>query len=730
MRQHTSYLVMGAATLAALSVAGCGDESSTTQTVVEPITCEANTMQCADAGSALVCAPDGSGWVSYPCAGGCADNTCTTEPCTAGAAECVNDGLAQVCAADGSGWLAAPCRAGETCANGVCSGEDICTGGDVECASDGALRICADDGTGWYYQVCDAGYVCDDDECVVDTDNAYCTPGDGFCSADDTGWICNDSGVGFEEVDCPADTTCIAGMCVGANCVVGQQYCSSDLMIAECADGVEWTETLCPANSLCVEWSDGMTAECLPLTCDPYAMACGNPDDGTVSDTLYYSVCEVTMEGQLGWVQYECAAPTQCDPALLEGSESPCNAQCYPGAQRCNGNNVETCGDGGTWGTPTACTDGNDPYLECVVKPGSHTTDGLPDALCADPACSWFFTNYGWDVEEAGVCDGTQVLACNPATGLLATTPADCSDGACINATMFYLGQLPGMCYAECLPDETRCVSGGASGLYQTCVDGVWSTAATNCTTGLCWDVMNGQLHDHICGECVTGARMCDGDQIVECVSGAWGTPEDCTLGVCTTEGQTAACVAECEPGAVACTGYSALASDGTSYGTDAEVVCGSDGMWGLEDICEGTETCRTTYTGYQTGCIECLDGSDGGNDLGLADSRCATGTSVQTCVADAWATAVACGNNQVCETVGAPPYCASCFTDGVTPCTESNIIAVGVPEGCDYFDYIPYYDYEPIPCGVTPDCCHTSYWEEFCYPPEPGSQAASCVAD
>jgi hypothetical protein len=103
MRQQKTLLVLGAALGCMVTLAACSEETADPIVTVVPPTCAANTMECADASLALVCPPDGSGWVSFPCAGGCDNGTCTTETCTPNATECVNDALAQVCPADGSG---------------------------------------------------------------------------------------------------------------------------------------------------------------------------------------------------------------------------------------------------------------------------------------------------------------------------------------------------------------------------------------------------------------------------------------------------------------------------------------------------------------------------------------------------------------------------------------------------------------------------------------------------
>jgi hypothetical protein len=601
----------------------------------------------------------------------CGDDDSAT--CPASTAECVDDSLARVCPADGAGWLAVPCAAGETCQEGACvTGEPTCTPGAVDCATSTIARICAADGSTWIPLACGDAEICDQGACVVDLAAGACTPGATRCDGDRALLTCSASGVGFASLACPGTTTCMeaagSAACTGPVCAIGQGTCDGDGSGGtRCVDGTQYEAFRCGPDEVCLAGQAGPA--CVVPGCLPGQEQCGDPSDPAFPETAGFTRCDLRADGTLGWIRTLCAAPAGCVYDALAG-QARCASDCVPGAQRCDDLRlgIQTCGAEGTWGEAVACSAPDEDPLFCVVL---HDHPGRP--VCAEPVCylAEVYYQLGGVTSPAGVCEAGLIRECG-ADGRVSTGPAEaCATGLCV-PRFEALGQTLGFCTAQCQPGDQRCVAYGLE--VQTCADnGIWELVPAACPADqYCFELQGaGDLVQAICGECRPGAGACVSDTTrVLCGEDAQWEPESgCPRGVCDEildEGVTLAlCVDECSPGEVVCLGTNKTASDGNHVGTAGFGTCTAQARLPTTvSPCPGTTTCRETFLQESLGCVECLGTAvPGGNEDGLADSRCATvGQAVQTCTAanDWTVPAVTCPTNHLCyaEAATGNAYC------------------------------------------------------------------------
>jgi len=174
------------------------------------------------------------------------------------------------------------------------------------------------------------------------------------------------------------------------------------------------------------------------------------------------------------------------DAAAEGASESSVDAACTPGATQCSGNGVQTCGDGGSWGSPSACV----------------------DQTCVSGACT-------------GMCapGQTNALAC----GNCGTDTQTCSGGA---------WQSGGSCAGQgCAPDAMQ-----ACNTYGT----------QSCSTSCAW----GSCSCASAPVCVPGATTCSAVDLQTCdPCGQWGAAVPCPSGKTCGGGVCTATPPSCQPG-------------------------------------------------------------------------------------------------------------------------------------------------------------------------------------
>jgi hypothetical protein len=610
------------------------------------------------------------------------------------------------------------------------SGSDAngtCTPNTKECVTSKVARICAADGSGWVSQQCDVGEVCSGGDCTLDP-NVACTPGvDIFCADATHALVCNDNGMGFKTVSCPSNTTCGGGVCVGS-CNVGESFCLDINTVITCMNGTSYTTTTCNRGSTaCVTTGTTPvnTAACMPAQCTPDPTGCDNvcgnkPLGNGNMDTGFLSFCQETSQGYK-WAAIQCPSPTSCNPTgatCTGGSQAGCTSECTPGELRCtaNGLGTQACGSNGKWGTSTNCTPTATGDLQVCVQPLSG------NAICGDPVCA---------AGAVGACASDGFHPC--VNGKVSATGSACAMGICTpDQNLGTFGKwTAGSCVAECQSGDKRCVNGSGSSSFQTCgANGVWSASAMTCASGLCQDFTDSTTGrpNTICGACPPGGRRCTdntgapnapGSDIETCDNtGAWGPHAACAIGTCKdlSSGPSvdAACVADCVPNQPICLGAAKTTTGAPHAGTAAVGTCSATGtLPGSSMPCTGNTSCRkgpsgvpVVSTNTPAACVECVGPSiAGGNENGLVDTTCPSGTSIATCQANnTFPAGTACPGGTSCTAEAGSIVPESCGPCGpFANCTDSAIKSLGITQGCGAVGGLP------VSCGGFSDCCDTS---------------------
>ncbi|MEO6418824.1 MAG: hypothetical protein ABIP39_05425 [Polyangiaceae bacterium] len=620
------------------------------------------------------------------------------------------------------------------------TGNGSCTAGAKECINPDLARVCPVDGR-WLSYPCADGTKCVSGECKVDP-NALCTAGSGTCFNATTALRCRANLKGYEQVTCPTGTTCGGeGLCVGS-CIVGSSLCLPGGGVGTCADGKTYTATACSGTDLCVTTSSAAlpTAECKPADCSPLpagcGAVCGNKVNAAADQTLAYSVCIETPAG-FKWTSVTCAAPTSCAPGSSAcsggGSEASCKSECVPGTSRCSTDKLgtQTCGADGKWAAAiTACNPaaGATGYV-CMTEP-----DDTSKVVCGDPICA---------AGANGTCSGANIRRCGN-DGRLAAAGTACASGICVAGGAIVGGIQGGSCQVECTPGDESCLGGVQ---FHTCAaNGRWGAAQACAASdgGLtCVDYATslGRPAKLCNAECSPGSTRCatsDGgttnDQIETCsATGTWGVPSACAVGLCTVGSVSsagAACVAQCVPNQVVCTGGSAAVAGTEKSGTDSFGTCSATGILPTSSTtCTGGTTCRKGVNGLAiavggNACLECVGSAvTGGNEKGQIDQRCSDGgdaggnAAVQLCAADnTWT-----GATSSCTTVGktctltAPTICGHSGGSRHALMAQSHFASVtsndfqSGPESCESTTKDRGNMGPPKQCGSTPDCCSSA---------------------
>ena len=605
----------------------------------------------------------------------------------------------------------------------------VCAPGSRSCKSDTVSQICSTNGSAQTDQPCGVGERCTGGSCVSTTNPNVCQDATTALRRLATG--------AFEVVKCPAGTACTGpGLCKGAF-VVGGAECATLQSVATSADGFTQVQAACAAGQLCVSTGDNngvptaacKASECIPST--PNLATCSNPKAPTIAVGKAVTKCVATPEGYK-FITSLCTGSATCVPGTkgnnnnntVVPTDARCASACIPGTSRCTGNAVATCMADGTWSlAPVACLPGK----ACTTNPTDPSK-----ALCGDAACA----------TSTGACEGTSFRACTATATLAAATP--CTTGTCAAD-----GLGGGLCVAECTAGEERCVANNSTA-FQTCVSGRWSATATSCpSSGTCQTYLLATGKSaKICGaDCAPGSMRCSfadggatGTEATQTCSaaGKWGTTTACTIGSCKTNNNVAACVADCVPNSLLCTGGGANVP-GTPYtGTNGFQACTATGKidptvtnCAADTFCRSKAGRAIVPAGVTNACITCVGSAiAGGDEDGLVDSRCANaagdntgGETSQVCAANnTWtANLTTCANGCINPATRAGPTVPVCARTNQNNDfrTESYYAAhrrgscVANRRGGG----------APVVCGAIPDCCGGS-----CTFPIP-ARPASCTA-
>lgn len=207
------------------------------------------------------CGDDGCGGACGDCG---ANSVCLYE----GVCLCIPDCVGQLCGDDGCGGSCGECDDGQFCNDGMCS--DTCVS-DEGCTETG-LTVCADEGEAVLECVevsadclhwspataCPSETFCLEGVC----EEWLCRPYSRIC--DETTMIvleCLADGSDYQEVQkCVEGETCIEGACVAEMCEPGDTACAGALLLTCSEDGVSWTKSECPGESVCY---DGACLDCV-----------------------------------------------------------------------------------------------------------------------------------------------------------------------------------------------------------------------------------------------------------------------------------------------------------------------------------------------------------------------------------------------------------------------------------------------------------------------------------
>ncbi len=459
------------------------------------------------------------------------------------------------------------CTGGDTCADGVCAGEDIgcdCTV-DTDCAAFEDGDLC--NGT-LYCDTTAAPFACKVDPLTVVTcqlgagDNATCLtatcdPGTGQCGTEP-----QNEGAGCSDGDaCTSGDTCAAGACVGAavTCDDGNP-CTTDS--CDSAQGCQATAIttfkLCDDGDACTVNDACQSGFCVgtgAVTCDD-----GNPCTTDVCDPsvgcLYLPNTLSCDDGDPCTVGDVCGDGTCAGAAMdCSGQDDACNVgvcvgggcvQAPSGSGPCDDGDActsgDACSDGVCVGAAVVCDDGNpctadacDPAQGCVAPPVSGVVacdDG--DACTTADTCSGGACVGGAapDCDDGNPCTTD---TCDAALGCVhAANTLSCDDGDPCTVGDVCGGGTCGGSAIDCSGEDDACNVGvcvdGAcqpSPVDGPCDDGDACTVADACAAGACLgQAMDCTDFDGPCsvGACVDGG--CVAEPVVCGVSEVrWQTP-------------------------------------------------------------------------------------------------------------------------------------------------------------------------------------------------------------
>lgn len=522
-------------------------------------------------------------------------------------------------------------------------------------------------------------------------------------------------GDGVEPPTCSLDEACrqavAVGPCEDARCVDGacQVFPISEQM--PCDDGNPCTlATRCEAGqcthgytTLCDDSNPCTKDGCDPLTGCDYSPRintsdCDDADPCTTNDLCVEGVC-------VGDVLEACACDTSADCAPFEDA-NVCNGNmhCLNGSCRLDPSSAVECPDAATCFV-TACVPSTGKCSTWPAASGVVCDNGDPcssedtceDGFCigGDPICSCeqdtdcaVFAKAGFNlclgplICEAGLCtpDASQEIvcqdqgpcvhvACQPDTGLCATTPA--VDGAPCDAS-------------DLCPTEGSCQQGICEPSAPPCDDGDPCTADSCADDGSC-------SHEPFTGPCDDGDPCTSGETCVDLqCSGA--TPQKCDdLNPCTIDACAPAlggCIFEDQPDGVDCASGDPCLAGGTCSGGECTgqlpVVCEADGPC-TTAVCLPGQGC--TQKPLESGAV-CSTG-----DLCEQEGVCEEGQ-CQTLP-------LSCSDENACTTDTCDAQQGGCVhtpkADGVDcassdPCQESTTCTAGICGGG-----------EPTPCDNGP---------------------------
>ena len=326
--------------------------------------------------------------------------------------------------------------------------EENCLEGTVVCDSN-AVKTCKN-GEYEVTEECGSTKVCDvATKTCVDKPISGCIENTYQCSTNNL-QVCKGGQWQLAEA-CGADKTCnaAAGKCDdngGATCTEGDTRCDGD-KIATCGADGTYGESVACANEgeVCITGDDGKAA------CGTRSETC---EPGCVDDIL------TTCDENGAAVQKPCGEGETC--GVVDGQPAcVVKAACVEGQQKCEGDQIVTCGADGQWGDPADCeTDGE----VC-----SSAVDG--SGACVAPM--------GCDAGDSTVDHGAK--RCNDSAPQICQNGVWITQETCAEPTVCDAGEC-----VTCINDDTKCeVTSDSNGTkvhtVSKCVDHAWIVETADC---------------------------------------------------------------------------------------------------------------------------------------------------------------------------------------------------------------------------------------------------------
>lgn len=325
--------------------------------------------------------------------------------------------------------------------------EENCLEGTVVCDSN-AVKTCKN-GEYEVTEECGSTKVCDvATKTCVDKPISGCIENTYQCSTNNL-QVCKGGQWQLAEA-CGADKTCnaAAGKCDdngGTTCAEGDTRCDGD-KIATCGADGTYGESVACANEgeVCITGDDGKAA------CGTRSETC---EPGCVDDIL------TTCDENGAAVQKPCGEGETC--GVVDGQPAcVVKAACVEGQQKCEGDQIVTCGADGQWGDPVDCeTDGE----VC-----SSAVDG--SGACVAPM--------GCDAGDSTVDHGAK--RCNDSAPQICQNGVWITQETCAEPTVCDAGEC-----VTCINDDTKCeTSDGEEAKVHTvskCVDHEWIVETEDC---------------------------------------------------------------------------------------------------------------------------------------------------------------------------------------------------------------------------------------------------------
>jgi hypothetical protein len=301
-----------------------------------------------------------------------------------------------------------------------------------------------------------------------------------------------------------------------AGCTPNETICQ-DLYVYTCDAGT-FTKAAKPCPFAC---TDGQCAG----ECKPGSTKCDFGDGGAQQMPSQSTCGKDAMWGAPSVCPNACFDPNATDAGIVNPNShgGSCTGICAPNDKRCVGTAVQVCNSAGVFTSVSQC-----PYLctdgvctgECDPLAGVDRCNGNQPQTCSEGG-AWVNSNDGKPC-SSGFCVGGDCKVSCPtgATQCNGNIPQTCVNGASwVNGMPCDKGCQMGAC-TDCTPGTTLCLQPTGGNALQTCgPDGKWVLSA-------CPSVCKGTV---CTGACPPGTARCNGATFERCTpDGNWLGQQTC----------------------------------------------------------------------------------------------------------------------------------------------------------------------------------------------------------